>query len=138
MRSERHVRTRKEKQFGGSEVTTTTYSYAPVWSEQAIDSAGFKKPEGHLNPAPPFSSAEYAANDVTLGAFRLTSGIVGQLTAADPVDVSGAKLPDSIRAKARPAARSSLWPWESRAPAACSQPPKLQIRYAPGFFGPPV
>lgn len=93
--------TRKEKKFGGSEVTTTTYKYAPVWSEQPIDSTDFKKPEGHLNPPIPFSSAEYVANDVTLGAFQLTSSIVGQLTARDPVDVSGAKLPESIQAKAR-------------------------------------
>jgi Transmembrane protein 43 len=94
--------TRKEKQVGGSEVTTTTYSYAPVWSERTIDSTRFKKPEEHLNPAMPFSSAEYVASNVTLGAFRLNSSMVEQLTAADPVDVSGAELPDSIQDKARP------------------------------------
>jgi hypothetical protein len=94
--------TRKEKHVGGSETTTTTYSYALAWSEQPVDSARFKKPEGHLNPPMPFRSAEYAASEAVLGGFQLTSGIIGQLTASDPVDISGARLPDSLAAKARP------------------------------------
>jgi hypothetical protein len=116
---------RKEKRVGGSEVTTTTYSYALVWSEQPIDSAGFKKPEGHLNPPMPFRSAEYAASGATLGAFHLTSAIIGQLTASDPVDVSGAKLPDSLAAKARPSGSG----FETGDPAS-PQPGDLRVTFA--------
>ncbi|HWQ54197.1 MAG TPA: TMEM43 family protein [Bryobacteraceae bacterium] len=93
---------RKEKDVGGSETTRTTYRYAPVWSEQAIESAAFKRPEEHQNPAMPFRSADYVADRVMLGAFRLNGDQVARLTGGDPVDVSAAGLPDSIRGRAHP------------------------------------
>lgn len=80
--------------------TETTYSYSPVWSEQPIDSGGFNEPQGHRNPPMPFSSVEYVAADVKLGAFKLNPHIVAQLRGGDPVDVSPARLPDLVHARA--------------------------------------
>lgn len=94
--------TRKEKDFGGSETTRTTYRYATIWSEHQIESASFKRPEEHRNPSMPFRSADYVADRVTLGVFRLNGNQVGRLTGGDPVDVSEAGLPDSVRARAHP------------------------------------
>lgn len=90
----------KDKDFGGGQTTRTTYKYAPVWSEQPIDSANFKRPEGHQNPAMPLRSDEYVADRVTLGAFRLNRNQVDRFTGDDAVDVSGARPPDSIRDRA--------------------------------------
>jgi hypothetical protein len=93
---------RSEKNVGGSKTTTTTYSYSPVWSETAIDSGSFKRPEGHQNPPMPYHSADFNAPQVTLGAFKLSGEIVGKLSGDDPVDVSGAAVPEALRARARP------------------------------------
>ena len=60
----------KQKNLGGSETTETTYTYEPSWSEKPVDSASFKQRSGHENPPMPFLSAELAAGDVRLGAFR--------------------------------------------------------------------
>ena len=38
-----------EKELGGSEKTTTTYSYSKNWVSNKINSNNFKKPEGHIN-----------------------------------------------------------------------------------------
>lgn len=95
-------RTEKQKNFGGSETTRTTYSYGEVWSEQPVNSGAFNQPQGHQNPAMAYSSAEYYAGDVTFGAFKLPRDIVSQLTGADPVAVPLDRLPPSLKAKARP------------------------------------
>lgn len=93
---------RSRKNAGGSETTTTTYKYDKVWSEQPSDSSNFKHPGGHENPGMPIRSADFVAGRVTLGAFRLNPNQIGELTGSDPVDVSAARAPDSIRGQAHP------------------------------------
>jgi hypothetical protein len=56
---------------GGSQTTTTTYTYSQVWSADPIDSATFKHPDGHTNPAMPLTSHRFAASDAKLGGFAL-------------------------------------------------------------------
>ncbi len=56
---------------GGSQTTTTKYSYSETWSDQAIDSSQFKHGDGHVNPPMPFSSARFVAPDAKLGAYTL-------------------------------------------------------------------
>ncbi|MGE0708552.1 MAG: TMEM43 family protein [Planctomycetota bacterium] len=64
----------KKKKLGGGTTTTTTYSYKKVWSEKAIDSSRFKVPKDHENPGNmEVQSDQWAAKDVKLGAFTLTS-----------------------------------------------------------------
>jgi hypothetical protein len=46
-----------EKNLGGSETTTTTYSYKKEWRSRPVDSSDFKRP-GHENPP-------FAVNDAT-------------------------------------------------------------------------
>jgi hypothetical protein len=57
--------------LGGGQETVTTYTYEKVWSNSAIDSADFRHPEGHENPAMPFASTQFAASDAKLGGFAL-------------------------------------------------------------------
>lgn len=73
--------TKTEKNLGGSETTTTTYSYQKVWSEGLINSSGFKQPAGHTNPAStPYSSQLLQAKNVNLGAYGLSDSYVSQIS----------------------------------------------------------
>ncbi len=65
------------KKVGGGSETTTTYRYGKGWSSRLEDSSGFKEPAGHENPSSVrFDSREETAQDVTLGAFHLSSSDV--------------------------------------------------------------
>jgi Transmembrane protein 43 len=67
-KEEKHEETHKS--LGGSEETTTTYSYNKVWSDQAIDSQNFRQAGGHSNPPKKYSGFSATAADATLGVFH--------------------------------------------------------------------
>jgi hypothetical protein len=96
------------KKTGGGEETTTTYTYTKDWNSQLIDSGKFKKPDGHANPAAmQFESDTRVAKAVTLGAFTLTPGIIGDMSNFEKREVKPAdleKLPADVKGKARIAA----------------------------------
>ncbi|MEM7300344.1 MAG: TMEM43 family protein [Pseudomonadota bacterium] len=93
-----------EKNLGGSTETTTTYSYEKVWSEKLIDSSGFKKPRKENNPASmPFSSESWEAENVSLGAFKLSKGQISGLSGSEAVELTKKnKIDKDIAGKARP------------------------------------
>lgn len=65
---------------GGSQETTTVYTYQKVWSPDLIDSTGFKEAAAHANPATrPVDGAEFVASTVSLGAFRLSADLISRL-----------------------------------------------------------
>jgi hypothetical protein len=69
---EEQTETKTEKKLGGGEERVTTYTYQKVWSPGRIDSSRFERPGGHENPgASSFTGQTFAAQNVTLGAFRL-------------------------------------------------------------------
>ncbi|MBP3531846.1 MAG: hypothetical protein J6K25_11805, partial [Thermoguttaceae bacterium] len=64
---------------GGSQETTTTYTYEKVWSPDLINSSAFKE-AGHENPTTrPVEGAEFVASNVSLGAFRLSADLISRL-----------------------------------------------------------
>ncbi len=72
--------TETQREVGGSETRTTTYSYQKDWSESLIDSTGFHDAESHRNPSSiAFDGHEVRADRVTVGAFVLSDGLVGQI-----------------------------------------------------------
>ena len=75
----------KEK-LGGSEETTTSYSYSKQWREGRVDSARFHD-KTHQNPELPFESEEWYANDVTVGAFTLDDALSRQLSGWEDLKV---------------------------------------------------
>ncbi len=91
-RSEKKTR----KRVGGGSETTTSYSYHEVWAEERINSSAFENP-GYDNPMLPISSQTQVAETVELGAFTLSSGLVGSINA-------WSKLPPPVEAGALPAA----------------------------------
>lgn len=71
-----------EVAVGGSETTTTTYSYAPEWSTQGIDSSQFAQVQGHANPAMVLDAASQVAHGVQLGAWSLDAPVLESLPAS--------------------------------------------------------
>ena len=71
---------RKEKKLGGSEETTTTYSYTLGWTDKAVDSSRFKVQEGHVNPPVSLADLSVSAQGVTVGDFQLSPGLLAQIS----------------------------------------------------------
>ena len=92
-----------KKQLGGKKKTVTTYSYEQVWSEQLLDSSGYKE-AGHTNPSQlPFESHEEMAEKVTLGAFQLPPELVKLVGPAKSVPIN-----DKTLAQVSPDVRKKL------------------------------
>ncbi len=91
------------KKLGGGTETVTTYSYSRAWSDRHIPSSSFKKPEGHRNPdSMPYASLTLTAPEVTLGAFRLSPGLISSMSRYQPLPVSSIDLlPDPLRRQAK-------------------------------------
>jgi len=104
---------------GGSQETTTTYTYQKVWSPDLIDSTGFKEAVGHENPATrPVDGAEFVASNVSLGAFRLSADLISRLgpEKAFVPPVPEPTAPENAAPTAAPA------PVENAAPTAAPAP----------------
>jgi hypothetical protein len=72
--------------IGGSQTTQKTYTYSLGWAETAVNSAQFKVPAGHQNPAMPLKSQTFDANPVKIGAFTLDKSLVQDLTNFEAVE----------------------------------------------------
>ena len=72
--------------IGGSQTTQKTYTYSLGWAETAVNSAQFKVPAGHQNPAMPLRSQSFDANPVKIGAFTLDKSLVQDLTNFEAVE----------------------------------------------------
>jgi len=68
-----------EKNVGGSEETTTTYSYSKEWSTRRIDSSDFKVQNGHENPDFAVPSNTVTVQTANVGAFVLDGASVANL-----------------------------------------------------------
>lgn len=68
-----------EKNLGGSEETTTTYSYAREWTSRRVDSSDFKIPAGHENPGFAVNGTSIVVDSATVGAFTLDGNRVANL-----------------------------------------------------------
>jgi hypothetical protein len=72
--------------IGGSQTTQKTYTYSLGWAETAVNSAQFKVPAGHQNPAMPLKSQTFDADPVKIGAFTLEKSLVRDLTNFEAVE----------------------------------------------------
>lgn len=67
--------TKTQKNVGGSETDTTTYTYSKGWTERPESSAEFRHPEGHENPAmPTFEGSSGRVGTAKIGAYDLAMG----------------------------------------------------------------
>ncbi|THB69324.1 MAG: hypothetical protein D6B27_00710 [Gammaproteobacteria bacterium] len=69
-----------KKKIGGGTETVKTYSYSKTWSDNKIDSSSFKKSATHTNPRSfPYSSRQYTASEISVGAFTLSKSLVNKI-----------------------------------------------------------
>jgi hypothetical protein len=68
-----------EKNVGGSEETTTTYSYSKEWGSRRIDSSDFKVPDGHDNPDFAVPANTVTVETANVGAYTLDGSTVANL-----------------------------------------------------------
>ncbi len=82
-----------KKKLGGSEETTTKYTYTKEWSGSLNKSENFQKPEKHQNPAefPYPSNTTYAAN-VNLGAYKLPESLVHRISGSESLQLNKAAI----------------------------------------------
>lgn len=95
------------EKVGGTKETITTYTYEPVWSSSLIQSSSFKDPNArtrHANPAQmPYQEQSWTAQQVMIGAYSLSPGLIRQISANQAVDYTNsdiANIPDSIKSEA--------------------------------------
>lgn len=81
---------KSEKNLGGSETTTKTYSYAKGWSSSLAKSSNFQKPEGHQNPETmEYENQTWVADQARMGALRIRPEEVKGLSNFQPIDLEG-------------------------------------------------
>ncbi len=91
-----------ERQVGGKEVTTTTYTYEKAWRDEPVTSAEFERADGHTNPGSlPFTSTVTRAKDVTVGAFRLPATLVEAIDSFEPLSIAEGELPAGLGDRSR-------------------------------------
>ena len=90
-----------KQKVGGGEETTTTYTYEKKWVGEPVNSAEFKKPDGHTNKGELIAgNANISAENVTLGAFKVPESFVKQMGSPTKYAVTDddlAKLPADLK-----------------------------------------
>lgn len=91
-----------ESLLGNKETITMDYTYKKVWLTEPINSKkNFKNFIDHKNPPMPIRSKEFIAEQVTLGEFTLSNGIIKQLNNYQylPIEESATQAQDIIDSK---------------------------------------
>jgi hypothetical protein len=79
---------RKDKNLGGSETTTTEYTYSKKWSSTLNNTDGFQEPNAHQNPKGfPVEAAETQVSSAHLGAFDVKYELISGLGGGTPVNL---------------------------------------------------
>lgn len=64
-------RTETQKNVGGSETRTTTYTYTKEWVDKPDNSSSFKSPEGHYNPPKSLPNFTGRVSEAKVGIYSL-------------------------------------------------------------------
>lgn len=95
--------TETKKNVGGSTDEVTTYNYSKTWDSHVIDSSEFKKPTDHENPSQmAYPGQEYQAEKITVGAFRLSEGLIAQVDGYEDISADKTKLPEDLQGQVKP------------------------------------
>ncbi|MBB6484159.1 TMEM43 family protein [Rhizobium lusitanum] len=94
-----HKQSSSEKKLGGSEETTTTYSYTTEWRSELVRSGDFKQPLDHQNPERMPESKTFAVERAGVGAFSVLGKAIADIGAYSdltPTDEELAKLAQGL------------------------------------------
>lgn len=79
----------KDKNLGGSETTTTEYTYSKKWSSTLNESESFEEPFGHQNPLGfPVQATEIQVSSAKLGDFDAKYDLINGLGGSTPVNLN--------------------------------------------------
>lgn len=82
--------TKSTDNYGGSQTSTTTYSYTKEWLDRPIDSSDFHDGAGHQNPSTwQYEKMSTQASDVRVGDVKLSVPFIEQIPVTTPVALSG-------------------------------------------------
>ena len=84
--------TETRNKVGGGEETITRYDYATTWGNGVADSASFRRPGGHENPARPFRDNTLLARDAKLGAFAVPPALIREMGNGEVLPATGLTL----------------------------------------------
>ena len=87
--------THTNKNYGGSQERTTTYTYVKEWSDKRHDSSRFKQ-SGRNNPQMRYRDVTLVAKDGALGAFRPSDSVLRRLATPETMPVDRA-MQDALR-----------------------------------------
>ena len=90
---------KSKKKLGGRKETKTTYKYNKKWKDSAVKSSAFKIKEGHVNPPMPYQGKEEVANDVNVGALKLSAALIAKLSATKNMKLK--EIPESLKKKSK-------------------------------------
>lgn len=86
---EEHKKEESHDNYGGSQTTTTTYTYKKVWDEGINDSSDFHEKAWHENPTvEKYKSLNLASSDVSVGPYRLTSPMIERIPADTTLNIT--------------------------------------------------
>ena len=84
-----NTETETKDKLGGSEETTTTYTYSTRWVGGPVDSAGFKAPDAPKNKAlTKLDDLRQTATNVTFGAYTLPDFLISKISGSVPVEIT--------------------------------------------------
>lgn len=90
-------RTEEKEKLGGGKERVTTYTYEKTWSDEPIDSDGFRE-SGHANPRTmDYRDQTFAVDDAHLGAWRADDTILGALDGSALTLAESGSYPDGFR-----------------------------------------
>lgn len=89
---------KKDKNVGGSETTTTYYDYKKKWSNDLINSDDFEVKDAYINPNFfPYEKIEYKVDNPTIGTFDFPDNLLNKMDDYHSIDLRKYKsiLPNS-------------------------------------------
>ena len=86
-----------ETNLGGSQTTTTTYTYEKTWSSSLINSNSFQDSSQHTNPSTmDYPSQDFLSTKIMAGAYELPTNIVNWLLSVEsPMNVQVNDITDT-------------------------------------------
>ncbi len=88
-----HSQTQKKDKLGGSEETTTTYTYTKDWVSRPIESAQFKDPvyQNKNMVLTTYDDAEQYAENVSWGAYKLSERLISSISSREGLELAMAE-----------------------------------------------
>lgn len=84
------------KKLGGTEETTTTYSYDKKWQPRLVNSGAFHDPLFHRNPSEmPYENLSLRSSNTTMGPYKLPEAVIRGVGTYEPLLITAEMLAEA-------------------------------------------